>query len=71
MCAAIYISLFFNAVTDDPAIALGTARRELLYGALETVESIGLPLHLDLERLVVFITALIASRHDVLPVQNS
>lgn len=47
----------------DAASAMRTCRCELLDGAFETVECVGLTVRNELERLVVVISALIASSH--------
>ncbi|KFC65021.1 hypothetical protein FG93_05044 [Bosea sp. LC85] len=60
--------ILLDAMSYDPASAMRTGRCELLDGAFETVECVGLTVRNELERLVVVISALIASSHgEVLP----
>jgi hypothetical protein len=61
--AAEDLSVSFNAMTNDPAIAMRANRRQRVDGALETVESVTLPGHDHFKRLVVFVLANFACTH--------
>jgi pectin methylesterase-like acyl-CoA thioesterase len=54
--AAENLSISFNAVPDNPAIAMRANRRQRMDGALETVESV-LPAADHFKRLVIFVVA--------------
>jgi hypothetical protein len=58
--AAINLVTDFNPVTDDPAIAMGTARSEEMNGAFKTVEMMFLPLLRYREGFIVIISANVA-----------
>jgi len=61
--AAEHRSVGFDAVTDDRASAVLTARRQGMDRALERVERVLLASGHDLERLVVLVSADLAGRH--------
>src|SRR5215213_18158 len=65
MRAAVHRSAGLMAVPDDRATTVCTARRECVYRALEGVEGPSLAArHNDLHRLVVVVTAHLASSHE-------
>ena len=57
------LSLRFDAVADDTAVAVGTNRRQRVDCALEAVEGVTLSAHDDFKRLVIFVLANFACRH--------
>ena len=57
------LALLFNTVTDDPAVAVGTNRRERVDCALEAIEGVMLAGNDYLKRLVIFIFANFACSH--------
>ena len=57
MDAAEDLSVSFNAVPDNPAIAMRASRRQSVDGALETVEGVVLPADDHFKRLVIFVVA--------------
>ena len=61
--AAEDLSVRFDAVTDDAAVAVRANRRQRVNCALETVEGVTLTAHDDFERLVIFVFANFARRH--------
>ena len=63
MSAAIHLSVGLDAVSDDPALAVRTPRREQVNRALETVEGMGLAAARDLKRLVIVVAADFAPGH--------
>jgi hypothetical protein len=63
MNAAEYLAALFHAVTDDPAIAMLTGRRERVDRTFETIEDMLLSARRDLESLVVIVPANFASSH--------
>jgi hypothetical protein len=54
--AAENLSVSFNAVPDNPAIAMRASRRQRVDGALETVEGVVLPAHDHFKRLVILLS---------------
>jgi hypothetical protein len=63
MDAAENLSVSFNAVPDNPAIAMRANRRQRVDGALETVESVTLPGDDHFKRLVIFVVANLTCSH--------
>ena len=63
MDAAENLSVSFNAVPDNPAIAMRANRRQRVDGALETVESVVLPADDHFKRLVIFVVANLTCSH--------
>jgi hypothetical protein len=61
--AAEDLSVCFNAVSDDSAIAMRANRRQRVDCALEAVEGMMLPANDYFERLVIFIFANFACSH--------
>jgi hypothetical protein len=61
--AAENLSLRFDAVPDDPAVAMRTSRRQRVDRALEAIESVTLPADDDFKRLVIFILTNFAFSH--------
>jgi len=61
--AAENLSVSFNAVPDDPAVAMCANRRQRVDGALETVEGVVLPADDHFKRLVIFVFANLACSH--------
>ncbi len=57
------LSIRFNAVSDDPAIAMRANRRERVDRAFEAVERVVLPANDYFKRLVIFIFANFAASH--------
>jgi hypothetical protein len=57
------LSVRFNAVPDNPAVAVGTNRRQRVDRALEAIEGVTLPANDNFERLVIFIFANFACSH--------
>ena len=57
------LSVRFDAVSDDTAIAVWANRRQGVDCALEAVESVTLSAHDDFKRLVIFVLANFACRH--------
>lgn len=57
------LSIRFNAVPDNPAIAMRANRRQRVDGALETVESVVLPADDHFKRLVIFVVANLTCSH--------
>ena len=57
------LSIRFDAVPDDPAIAVAANRRQRVDRAFETVEGVTLSPHYDFKRFVVFVLADFACRH--------
>jgi hypothetical protein len=57
------LSIRFNAVSDDPAIAMRANWRERVDRAFEAVEGVVLPANDDFKRLVIFIFANFAGSH--------
>ena len=47
----------FHAMTDNAAPAMGAGWRQCMDRALETIEHVGFPTHLDLETFIVSVTA--------------
>ena len=68
MSATVDLTVFFDAMADDPAMTVATHRRQLLDRAFETVENISFARHFDFEVLVILIAALIAWSHGFTPV---
>ena len=58
-----HLSIRFNAVSDDPAIAMRANRRQRVNRAFEAVERVVLPANDYFKRLVIFIFANFAGRH--------
>src|SRR5205814_1896217 len=63
MNAAENLSIRFNAVSDDPAVAVGANRRQCMDRALEAIEGVMLPANDHFKRFVVFIFANFAYSH--------
>ena len=63
MDAAENLSVSFNAVPDDPAVAMCANRRQRVDGALETVEGVVLPADDHFKRLVIFVVANLTCSH--------
>jgi hypothetical protein len=61
--AAENLSVSFNAVPDNPAIAMRANRRQRVDGAVETVESVVFPADDHFKRLVVFVLANLTCSH--------
>ena len=57
------LSVRFDAVTDDTAVAMGTHRRQRVDCALETVKSVTFSAHDHFKRLVIIVLANFACRH--------
>jgi hypothetical protein len=63
MLAAKKVSIGFQSVTDDPATAVSTGRRQLLDRTLETVKRIGFAIHRDFKAFVVRVATGFADAH--------
>ena len=63
MGAAENLSVRFDAVPDDPAVAVRTNRRQRVDRALEAIEGVVLPANDYFKRLVIFIFANFACSH--------
>ena len=61
--AAEDFSVSFNAVPDDPAVAMRANRRQRVDRALEAVERMVLPANDHFKRLVIFVFANFACSH--------
>jgi hypothetical protein len=61
--AAEDFSVSFNAVPDDPAVAIRANRRQRVDGALEAVEGVTLPADDYFKRLVIFVFANLTCSH--------
>ncbi|SRR5437762_1670751 len=61
--AAENLFVSFNAVPDNPAIAMRANRRQRVDGALETVEGVVLPADDHFKRLVIFVVANLTCSH--------
>jgi hypothetical protein len=61
--AAENLSLRFDAVPDNPAVAVRTNRRQRVDRALEAIEGVTLPANDDLKRLVIFVLTNFAFSH--------
>jgi hypothetical protein len=57
MCAAVHGTTRFDAVPDDPALAMSAFRSQCMDGAFEGIEIMRNPVLHNFERLVVFIAA--------------
>lgn len=57
------LSAFFQTMPDDAHPAMRTPGRQLMDCAFEAIEDVGLAIHLDFERFVVFVSALSAGGH--------
>ena len=57
------LSIRFDAVANDTAIAVWTNRRQGVDRALEAVKDVALSVHHDFKRLVVIVLANFADRH--------
>jgi hypothetical protein len=57
------LSVRFDTVTDDPAVAVRANRRQRVDCALEAIEGVTLSAHDDFKRLVIFVLANFACRH--------
>src|SRR5262245_52009163 len=66
MGAAVGLALRLDAVADDAAVAMGTARGHGVDGAFEAVESHGAAALGDAQGLVVVVAADVAGRHRAL-----
>jgi hypothetical protein len=65
MCATKHRTICLQAVTDDFAAATVSLRRHDMDRAFEAVENMRLPVVPDLESLVVFVSAMLATRHEI------
>jgi hypothetical protein len=61
--AAENLCLRFDAVPDNPAVAMRTNRRQRVDRALEAIEGVTLPANDDLKRLVIFVPTNFAFSH--------
>jgi hypothetical protein len=61
--AAEDLSFFFNAVTDDPAIAMRAGWSQGMDRAFETIKDMRLAVHPHLEAFVVVVSAEFAFGH--------
>jgi hypothetical protein len=61
--AAENLSVSFNAVPNNPAIAMRANRRQRVDGALEAIEGVTLPADDHFERLVIFVFANLTCSH--------
>jgi hypothetical protein len=61
--AAEHLSISFNAVPDNPAIAMRANWRQRVDGALETVEGVTLTGDDHFKRLVIFVFANLTCSH--------
>jgi hypothetical protein len=57
------LSVRFDAVAYDTAIAVWTNRRQGVDGALEAIKDVALSVHHDFKRLVIIVLANFACRH--------
>jgi hypothetical protein len=57
------LSVGFNAVSHDPAVAMRTNRRQRVYRALEAIEGVMFPANDYFKRFVIFIFANFACSH--------
>ena len=57
------LSVRFDAVAHDTAIAVGTNRRQGVDRTLEAIEGVALSAHDNLKRLVIVVLANFACRH--------
>jgi hypothetical protein len=57
------LSISFDPVAEDPAIAMRTCGRQRMDRALEAVKRVELAAHDDFKSLVVFVLANFASSH--------
>jgi len=60
-------ALDFSTVSDDPAPAMRTGRRQSVNGTLEAIEGVVLSAEPYLKSLVVVVAAIIADRHRTPP----
>jgi hypothetical protein len=58
-----YLSVGFNAMSNDAAVAMRARRRQRVYRALEAVEGVVLSRNHYVESLVIFVFANFASSH--------
>jgi hypothetical protein len=65
--AAVEVVPHLNAVTDDPAVAVLTNRREHVDRAFEGIESVGLAVEDDVKGAFVGISAVVAGFHGSFP----
>ena len=65
MDATVKLSVFFHAVSDDPATAGLALRGQDINGAFEAVEGVRFPFHRYFERLGVFVSATFALSHTI------
>ena len=63
MGAAENLSVRFDAVPDDPAVAVRTNRRQRVDRALEAIEGVTLPANDHFKRLVIFVLTNFACSH--------
>jgi hypothetical protein len=61
--AAEDFSVSFNAVPDDPAVAMRANRRQRVDGALKAIEGMTLPADDHFKRLVIFVFANLTCSH--------
>jgi hypothetical protein len=61
--AAKDFSVNFNAVSDDPAVAMRANRRQRVDGALKAIEGVTLPADDHFKRLVIFVFANLTCSH--------
>jgi hypothetical protein len=57
------LSVGFNAVSHDPALAMRANRRQRMDRALEAIEGVMLPANDHFKRLVIFVFANFACSH--------
>jgi hypothetical protein len=57
------VSVRFDAMAYDPAIAVWANRRERVDCALEAIKDVALSIHNDFKRFVIIVLANFASRH--------
>ena len=57
------LSVRFDAVADDTAVAMGAYRRQRVDRALEAIENVTLTAHDHFKRLVIFVLANFAFGH--------
>ena len=67
MDAAEDLSVRFDTVTDDSAVAVQANRRQRVDCAFEAIEGVTLSAHNDFKRLVVFVLADFACMHTRFP----
>jgi len=58
-----HLSVGFNAMSDDPTLAMRANRRQRVYRALEAIEGVVLPCNDNVESLVIFVFTNFAFSH--------